>query len=92
MITQSQPNTGLRAEAIRRLRQRRELASHALAYVLVNTTLVVIWAMTGMAFFWPVFPILGWGIGLAFHAWYVFSPVPSEDRIQAEMQKLAAHR
>lgn len=84
--------TGLRAEAIERLQARRELATHVLAYVLVNTTLVVIWAMTGAEFFWPVFPILGWGIGVAFHAWAVLSPAPSEDRILAEMQRLAARR
>src|SRR5664279_6419847 len=33
--------------------------------MLVNGFLVVIWAMTGAGFFWPVFPIVGWGIGVA---------------------------
>ncbi len=26
---------------------------------------VILWAVTGGGFFWPVFPILGWGIGVA---------------------------
>jgi 2TM domain len=44
-----------------------------LIYDLVNAFLVVIWAVTsgGGALFWPVFPILGWGIGLAANAWGV---------------------
>jgi len=31
-------------------------------YVGVSVMLVAIWAMTGMGYFWPIFPILGWGI------------------------------
>jgi len=34
------------------------------AYVLVNVLLVVIWAATGAEYFWPMWVILGWGIGL----------------------------
>ncbi len=26
---------------------------------------VILWAVTGAGYFWPVFPILGWGIGVA---------------------------
>lgn len=40
-------------------------------------------------FFWPVFPIVGWGIGLFFHARTTFwTGRYSEDRIQREMDKL----
>ena len=31
-------------------------------YVGVSVMLVAIWALTGMGYFWPVWPILGWGI------------------------------
>jgi hypothetical protein len=78
----------LRAQAVKRLEARRGLSAHALAYVLVNGFLVAIWFATQSAFFWPVFVIFGWGIGLAFNAWDVFSPVASEDRIRAEMERL----
>jgi hypothetical protein len=78
----------LRAAARRRLVARRGLAQHVLAYSTVNLTLVVVWAMTGSAFFWPVFPLLGWGIGLAFHAWDVYSPEPTERQVEAEMDRL----
>jgi hypothetical protein len=79
----------LRQLAIDRLRKKRELQAHALAYLTVNLFLVGIWAVTGAAFFWPIFPILGWGIGLALHAWDVLSPERmTEERIQREMQRL----
>ncbi|GAA4880497.1 hypothetical protein GCM10023203_34350 [Actinomycetospora straminea] len=60
-----------------------------LVYVLVNSMLVVIWAFTGAALFWPIFPILGWGVGLAANAWDVYRPDPvTEERIQQEMGRL----
>lgn len=34
------------------------------AYLLVMALLVAIWAITGAGYFWPVWPALGWGIGL----------------------------
>ncbi|WIM92916.1 2TM domain-containing protein [Actinoplanes oblitus] len=73
-----------------RLRKRRELGTHALAYLLFNSFLVVVWLLTTPeGFFWPVFPIFGWGIGLAFHAWDVLiGSEPSEDAIRAEMDRL----
>lgn len=78
----------LRQRAVKRLEDKRGLAAHALAYVCVNLLLVAIWFVTGASFFWPVFPIFGWGIGLAFHAWDVLWPVASEEAIQAEMERL----
>jgi class 3 adenylate cyclase len=42
--------------------------AHATAYGLTNGLLVGTWALTGHGFFWPFFPIAGWGIGLGMHA------------------------
>ena len=78
----------LRERAVKRLREKRDLMAHALAYVTVNALLVAIWMSTGAAFFWPVFPIFGWGIGLAFHAWNVYWPEPDEGRIAREIERL----
>jgi hypothetical protein len=77
-----------RARAIASLKAKGEFKAHLLAFVLVNAFLVVIWAMTGAHFFWPIFPLLGWGIGLVFHGWDVYGSPPSEDRIQREMKRL----
>ena len=30
--------------------------------------LLAIWALTGAGYFWPVWPALGWGIGILMHA------------------------
>jgi class 3 adenylate cyclase len=41
---------------------------HATIYVVVNVMLIGIWAATGGGYFWPIWPLLGWGIGLGCHA------------------------
>jgi hypothetical protein len=71
-----------------RMRKKDELTAHVTTYVLVNMFLVAIWAVTGVEFFWPVFPILGWGVGLALHAWDVYRRPPTEARIRHEMQRI----
>jgi hypothetical protein len=83
-------NEDLRNAAVERLKKKREFYQHLLAYVLVNAFLVGLWALVSDGgFFWPVFSILGWGIGLAFHAWETFSwPAFSEEKIRREMDKL----
>jgi hypothetical protein len=79
----------LREMALARIERKQEFYAHLLAYVLVNGMFVAIWAVTGAAFFWPIFPLLGWGIGIAFHAWDTFRRgEPSEARVQREMEHL----
>jgi fatty acid desaturase len=79
----------LRQQAIRSLKKKQDFRSHVVAYVLVNALLVGIWAATGAGFFWPVFPLLGWGIALAFNAWDAHGRRPmTEDQIRQEQQRL----
>ena len=33
-------------------------------FLAVTALLVTIWALTGMGYFWPIWPILGWGVPL----------------------------
>lgn len=82
----------LRTRALKRLKDKRDLTAHLLAYVTVNLLLVGIWAAAGGGFFWPVFPILGWGIGVAFHVWDVLSPEPGPREVEAEMERLRTRR
>ena len=87
--SQSQPDDALRDAAVTRLRKKRDFGIHALVYLLVNGFLVVIWAVTSGDFFWPIFPIAGWGIGLAANAWDVYGRRPiSEAEIRREMDRL----
>jgi hypothetical protein len=56
--------------------------------VLVNALIVTVWFFTGAGFFWPVFPLAGWGIGLFFHAMDVYRRPLTEERIRSEMERL----
>ncbi len=77
-----------RDRAIRRIRAKREFWMHVAIYLAVNAFLVVIWAMSSAGYFWPIWPILGWGIAIVAHAVRVFggSGTITEERIQREMQ------
>ena len=79
----------LREQAIERLKKRRDFRAHLFMYVVVNAALVAIWALTGAGYFWPAFPMLGWGIGLVANAWDVYWRHDiSEDEIQRETERL----
>ena len=80
----------LRDRALTRLKKRRDFYAHVMVYLLVNAFLVIIWWMTSPGgFFWPVFPIVGWGIGVAGNAWDVYARKPfSEDEIRREQERL----
>ncbi len=58
----------IREIATHRVRRRRGFYSHLTAYILVNLMLVAIWYFTGAGYFWPMWVILFWGIGLIFNA------------------------
>jgi hypothetical protein len=79
----------LRERAVRRLRKQRDFHVHVTIYLAVNLFLVAIWWFTGAGFFWPVFPIFAWGIGVVANAWEVYGRAePTEERIQREMNRL----
>ena len=79
----------LRERALERLRTKRDLLAHFVMYLMVNALLVAIWATVGgRGFFWPMFPLAGWGIGLVFQAWAIYAGEPTEDQIRREMDRL----
>jgi hypothetical protein len=87
------PDTELRERALEVLKKRRDFRGHLLIYTAVNVFLVVLWAVTSGtdAFFWPVFPIAGWGIGLVAHWWDAYHGDDfTEDQIQHEMERLSS--
>jgi hypothetical protein len=87
-------DTELRERAIKRLKKRRDFRAHVLVYALVNAFLVVIWAVTTPGgFFWPIFPLVGWGIGLVMNGWDTyFSDDFSEEDIEKEIEHLGHGR
>jgi hypothetical protein len=84
----------LRLEAIAVLKKRRDFHRHVAVYLLVNAALVTVWAVTNSGgFFWPVFFIVFWGIGVVMNGWEVYSDdALSERRIEREMERLEHRR
>ena len=74
--------------AIERIEAKRAFGRHARIYVAVNFLLVAIWAITSRKYFWPIWPMLGWGVGLAASYWNTFLRRPiSDDEIRRELEK-----
>jgi hypothetical protein len=92
--TENAPISDARERALQRLRKRRDFRAHLLVYALVNSFFVVIWAMTTPnGFFWPVFPLVGWGIGVVMNAWDVYLADDfREDAINREIERMAHRR
>jgi eukaryotic-like serine/threonine-protein kinase len=51
---------------------RQSFKIHLTCYLLVNVFLIGIWAAAGGGYFWPVWSLLGWGIGVAAHGAVLF--------------------
>jgi hypothetical protein len=49
-------------EAVRK--RRASVRAIVVPYLAVNMFLVLIWAVSGRGEFWPIWPILGWGLGV----------------------------
>jgi hypothetical protein len=74
--------------------------SHLVSYVIVNAFLWALWYFTGSPdreldlgtwsghhYPWPIWPTLGWGIGLAFHYASVYI-LPKSNAVEKEYEKL----
>jgi hypothetical protein len=84
------PTEELRARAVSRLKKQHDFRMHLMIYVLFNAMFVAIWAMTGTPFFWPVIPMVLWGVGVVANAWDAYGrDVPTESEIRHEMEKLS---
>lgn len=87
-----QDDGDLRQRALKQLKKKRDFAAHLFSYVVINAFVIAIWFLTSDGgFFWPVFVIGGWGIGVLFNAWDVYYGGPTEDDITKEMNRLARH-
>jgi len=47
-----------------RQRRRPRVRPELVPFIAVNLVLIAIWAATGAGYFWPIWPLLGWGLGL----------------------------
>ncbi len=84
----AEPSDKQREAAIERLKAKRGFQGNLVSFVLVNALLIGIWAVSGAGFFWPIFVILGWGVGLVAHAWQVYGRSGiTEGDVEREMQR-----
>ncbi len=64
-----------------------------LVYILVNLLLVGIWYATRGSYFWPIWPISGWGIGMlgqyigAYHSTKLFSAEREYQKLKESVQQ-----
>ena len=76
-----------REREARRILRRRAFWVHAAVYLSTNITLFVIWALVGGGHPWFLYPLLGWGIGLAAHAAVAFLLSSPQDLVLEREQK-----
>jgi len=62
---------------------------HATVYAWVTPVQWLIWALTWTGHPWPVYPTLGWGLGLLMHYWSVYRAAPFFS-VAKEMENLSA--
>jgi hypothetical protein len=72
---------------------------HLRTYFIINAGLWLIWAVSNFAvrssghssdlFPWPIFPMLGWGIGVASHYFSVYWSGNERNMVEEEYKKLA---
>lgn len=80
-------------KARRKVKKRKNFYKHLASFICVSVFLVLLNIFTSPWHFWAIYPILGWGLGLAFHGASLFNG-PSlsddweDDQIKREMDRL----
>ncbi len=88
-----------REAAIKRIKEKNSFKIHLFIYLVINAMFVVMWGISHSAitvspglpttYFWPIFPIVGWGVGLAIHGYNVYRGNHyTEEQIQREMKNV----
>ncbi|WP_420146716.1 2TM domain-containing protein [Spirosoma sp.] len=95
----NQNNTKYDPYLWKQAKARVDFRMHLRTYLIVNTGLWFIWAFTNYVvsdshsvFPWPIFALLGWGIGLASHYFQVYHGGSERSMIEEEYQRLISQR
>ena len=86
-------NNGKDPELWEIAQKRVSFKSHLTVYIIMNLFFWLLWLLTGQEYNegfnppWPVWPMVGWGIGVFFHYMgaYVY---PKNNSVEREYQKL----
>lgn len=78
-----------RARAIQRLKMKQDFKGMVAGGALAIIVTVVIWALGGGGYFWPIWVMLGVVIALVATGWKAYGPANriTEDDVQREMQR-----
>ena len=70
-----------------RAEKKRKYRGDLMAYVVVNAFLVVVWAITGLGYFWPGWVLGVWGVFLILSAWDLyFRREVTEEEVRRELR------
>jgi hypothetical protein len=78
-------------------RKRVEFRTHLVVYLIINSALWLTWYLTGRGYIWPVWPLVGWGVGLLFHYLFeyrtsrLFSEQDEFDHLKKRFEKPEQH-
>lgn len=81
----------MRKRALQRLEAKKDFRQHLAVYLCVMALLTCIWLVTtGFGdYFWPIWPMLGWGVGIAIHGTTLaLDREPSEAEIAEEAARI----
>ena len=79
-----------REREARQILRRRAFLVHLAVWAAVNALLVAVWAINGGGHPWFVYPLLGWGIGIAAHGANAYLMArPGDVILEREQRRLA---
>ncbi len=65
-------NIEVKQEQMSNSQQRKGFKSHLFIFIAINTFLVILNLLVSPGYFWAIYPILGWGLGLLLHGMKVY--------------------
>lgn len=74
-----------------RVQTRKKFYTHVITWVVMSVFFILL-NLSTTDYFWAIFPILGWGIGVAFHGIQVFSSEWEDVEIEREFERLRRKR
>ena len=63
----------VKKEKMSHTQQRKEFKSHLFAFMAINGFLVLLNLVVSPGYFWAIYPMLGWGLGLLLHGIKVYT-------------------
>ncbi len=74
-------------QARKRVEKKRKFTGDVVAYLVINASLVGVWAVSGFGYFWPGWVLAAWGVFLVLDAWNLYYRKPiTEDDVERELR------